>query len=136
MKNKCHFTGRNQFQAYTIEPLAPAVQLAMVYGGGSIQYFGGHPLPQLTVTLWRTTTYGELWKELKNQLACIGESFDQYKDSEIKEAVDYFYQENIKGRTSKAFAKFSREERAGMEESGEGSAYVFVFLKTSLNRQP
>lgn len=105
----------------------PAVQLAMVYGGGSIQYFSGHPLPQLTVTLYRTTTMGELWSELLNEFVTTWERFDGYKDIELAKALAYFYQLHIKGRRSQPFARFSREETKEMEECGEGSACVFVF---------
>ncbi len=105
----------------------PAVQLAMVYDGGSIDYFGGHHLPQLVVTLYSTTTMGELWEELLNEFNLVGEMFDQYKDNELAKALAYFYQLHIKGRRSRVFAKFSREETRNMNEYGEGSAYVFVF---------
>lgn len=105
----------------------PDVQMAMVYNGGNIQYFGGHPLPQLTVTLYKTTTLGELWEEILAELWCVADMFDNYPATTLNKAVAYFYFENIYGQKSKPFVKFTREESREMNESGEGSAYVFVF---------
>lgn len=105
----------------------PDVQMAMVYDGGSIQYFGGHHLPQLTVTLYKTTTLGELWEEILAELWCVADMFHEYPNDVLNKALAYFYFENIYRQKSKVFARFSREETRAMDESGEGSAYIFVF---------
>lgn len=106
----------------------PKVQLHLIYNGGSIDYWPGHSLPCVVVTLYRTTNMRELYEAIEDEAGLIWETLeDKYGKQALEEALFYFYQTQVKGRTKETFARFSREETRNMDECGEGSAYVFVF---------
>lgn len=104
----------------------PRHKLCLVYNGGDISYWAGHPLPAVVVTLYSTTTMGQLYEALCNEVFLMWETLsDKYGELAIGKALFWFYQTEIQGRTKEAFVKFSREETR-MAESGDGSAFVFV----------
>ena len=106
----------------------PKVQLHLIYSGGSIDYWPGHSLPCVVVTLYRTTNMRELYEAIEDEAGLIWETLeDKYGKQALEEALFYFYQTQVKGRTKETFVKFSREETRNVDECGEGSAYVFVF---------
>lgn len=105
----------------------PEHKLCLIYNGGTIDYWASHPLPAIVVTLYSTTTMGQLYETLCDKISLMWEILsDKYGELAINKALFWFYQTEIRGRTKETFAKFSREETRDMAKCGEGCAFIFV----------